>query len=46
MIDTLTCGSNGWLMLAVSVLTYGMLALAGGALIKYLFFADRRHAAG
>jgi hypothetical protein len=41
MIDTLTCGANGWLMLAAGVLTYGTLALAGAALVKYLFFADR-----
>jgi hypothetical protein len=46
MIDTLTCGADGWLMLAAGVLTYGTLALAGAALIKYLFFADRGHAAG
>jgi hypothetical protein len=46
MIDALTCGANGWLMLTAGVLTYGTLALAGAALIKYLFFADRGHAAG
>ena len=46
MIDTLTCGTNGWLMLAAGVLTYGVLVLAGVALIKYLFFGDRRQAAG
>jgi hypothetical protein len=46
MIDTLTCGANGWLMLAAGVLTYGTLALAGAALIKYLFLDDRGHAAG
>jgi hypothetical protein len=45
MIDTLTCGANGWHMLGAGVLTYGTLALAGAALIKYLFFADRGHAA-
>ena len=46
MIDALTCGANDWLMLAAGVLTYGTLALAGAALIKYLLFADRGHAAG
>jgi hypothetical protein len=46
MIDTLTCGANGWLILAAGVLTYGTLALAGVALMKYLFFGDRGHAAG
>ena len=46
MIDTLTCGANGWFMLAVGVLTYGTLALAGAALVKYLFFTHRGHAAG
>ena len=46
MIDTLTCGANGWLMLAAGVLTYGTLVLAGAALVKYLFFPDRGHAAG
>lgn len=47
MMDTvLNCGVNGWLMLAAGVLTYGMLALAGAALVKYLFFDDRGHAAG
>ncbi len=47
MMDTvLNCGANGWLMLAAGVLTYGTLALAGAALVKYLFFADRGHAAG
>ena len=46
MIDTLTCGANGWLMLAAGVLTYGTLALAGAALVKYLFFADRGRVVG
>ena len=46
MIDTLTCGANGWLILAAGVLTYGTLALAGAALMKYLFFGDRGHATG
>ncbi len=47
MMDTgWNCGANGWLMLAAGILTYGTLALAGAALIKYLFFADRDYAAG
>ena len=46
MIDTVTCGANGWFMLVAGVLTYGALALAGAALVKYLFFTDRGHAAG
>jgi len=46
MIVTLTCGANGWLMLAAGVLTYGTLALAGAALVKYLFFADRGRVVG
>jgi hypothetical protein len=33
-------------MLGAGVLTYGTLALAGAALVKYRFFADRGHAAG
>jgi len=33
-------------MAHAGVLTYATLALAGGALIKYLFFAGRSHAAG
>ena len=45
MTDTLlNCGANGWLMIAGGVLTYGSLALAGTALVKYLFFSDRRSA--
>ena len=47
MIDTLlNCGANGWFMLAAGTLTYGTLALAGAALVKYLVFADRNPAAG
>jgi len=33
-------------MLAAGVLTYGTLALAGAALVKYIFFADLSRAAG
>jgi len=47
MMDTLlNCGANGWLMIAGGVVTYGVLALVGAALIKYLFFADHGGAAG
>lgn len=47
MMNTLMdCGSNGWLMIAGGVLIYGVLALAGAALIKYLFFAGRSRTAG
>jgi hypothetical protein len=45
MDSILDCGTNGWLMIAAGVVTYGVLALAGAALIKYLFFADRTAAA-
>jgi hypothetical protein len=41
MDSVLNCGANGWLMIAAGVVTYGVLALAGAALVKYLFFADR-----
>jgi hypothetical protein len=41
MMDVLNCASSGWLAVAGSVVTYGLLALAGAALIKYLFFAYR-----
>jgi hypothetical protein len=37
----LNCGNSGWLMIAASGLTYAVLALAGAALIKYIFFANR-----
>jgi hypothetical protein len=46
MIDTVTCGANAWFMLVAGVLTYGTLALAGAALVKYLFFTDRGGVAG
>jgi hypothetical protein len=41
MDSVLNCSANAWLMIAAGVVTYGMLALAGAALVKYLFFADR-----
>jgi len=46
MDSVLDCGTNGWLMIAAGVLTYGLLALAGAALVKYLFFANRTATAG
>jgi hypothetical protein len=33
------CISTGWLMMAGGLVSYGVLALAGAALVKYLFFA-------
>ena len=39
------CGTNGWAMVAGGLVTYGVLALAGAALVKYLFFAHRDNAA-
>jgi hypothetical protein len=41
MDSVLYCGSGGWFMNAAGVATYGLMALAGAALIKYLFFANR-----
>lgn len=35
----MNCISNGWLMMSGGLMTYGVLALAGAALFKYLFFA-------
>jgi hypothetical protein len=45
MESVLDCGTNGWLMIAGGVLTYGVLIMAGAALIKYLCVAERNHAA-
>jgi hypothetical protein len=39
--SALDCGFNGWLMVAGGVVTFSMLALAGAAFVKYLFFANR-----
>jgi hypothetical protein len=39
------CGSHGWMMVAGGVLFYGVLALTGAALVKYIFFEGRRPAA-
>lgn len=41
MNSVLACGGNEWLMIAGVVVTYGVLALAGAALIKYLFLTKR-----
>ena len=46
MDSVLNCGAGGWLMIAAGGVTFGVVALAGAALIKYLFFADRSAAAG
>jgi hypothetical protein len=46
MLDNvLNCSAGGWLMLAGSIVIYGVLALAAAVLIKHLFFADRSRAA-
>jgi hypothetical protein len=45
MDGVLNCSADGWLMTAGVVMIYGVLALAGAALIKQLFFADRSRAA-
>ncbi len=37
----MNCVSSGWHMMAGGLLTYGVLALAGAALVKYLFFVGR-----
>ncbi len=44
MNGLMQCGSHGWLMIAGGFLTFGVLALAGSALIKYLFLDGRRTA--
>ena len=31
----------GWAMMASGLVTFGVLGLAGAALVKYLFFANR-----
>lgn len=41
----LNCGHDGWFMIAGGALTFGVLALAATALVKYIFFANRSHAA-
>ncbi len=42
MDSVLNCTNGGWFMVAAGITTYALLALAGAALIKYLFFANRR----
>lgn len=46
MNSLLDCGSYGWLMIASTVVTYSVLALAGAAAIKYLFFAGSGRTVG
>lgn len=46
MDSVLNCTADGWLMTAGVILIYGVLALAGAALIKYLFVGERERAAG
>ena len=41
MDSILNCSTNEWLVIASVVLIYGVLALGGAALVKYLFFAGR-----
>lgn len=43
MDTVLNCGAGSWLMIAAGVVTYGLLGLAGAALVKYLFFAHPTH---
>ncbi len=45
MQSALNCGPDGWAMIASMITVYGMLALGGAALIKYLFFTKREPAA-
>ena len=44
MDSVLNCTEGGWFMIAAGVATYGVLGLAGAALIKYLFFTNQRSA--
>ena len=46
MDSVLNCGADGWLMIAAGIVTYGVLALAGAALVKYLFFAQPSYGTG
>ncbi len=36
----------GWLMMGTGLITFGVVVLAGAALVKYLFFAGHNTAAG
>ena len=44
MDSVLNCGTTGWLMIAGGAVSYGVLLLAGAALIKYLVSGSRSHA--
>ena len=44
MDNILNCGGGSWFMIAAGIATYGVLALAGAALVKYLFFSRRTEA--
>ena len=44
MNSLMDCGANGWFMIAGVAMTYGVVALGGAALAKYLFFGSRRTA--
>ena len=46
MDSVLNCGANGWLMIAGGIASYGVLLLAGAALIKYLFAVNRSPTSG
>jgi hypothetical protein len=46
MDSVVNCGAGGWLMLAGSVVIYGVLILAGAALIKHLFSTNQSIVAG
>jgi type IV secretory pathway VirB2 component (pilin) len=41
----MSCGSGGWLATGIHVVGLVVLLLAGAALVKYLFFGDRRNIA-
>lgn len=44
MDSVLNCGADSWLMITAGIVTYGVIGLAGAALVKYLFFGQRSHA--
>ena len=43
MDSVLNCGGSGWFMIASGLVFYGLLALAGAALVKYLVFGGRTY---
>ena len=45
MDSVLSCTEGGWFMIAAGITFYGVLALAGAALVKYLFFENRNSTA-